>query len=121
MLLSHLVIDVFCYVQMPLTTNNRLIKMSQNFQCVPKVTTSFGFSEQVTNCPVRGTKCCVPSFWGFLVVILHVLPGQCEIMPVKLQGLGVVVQVEVGIPQLTVDGTEHLQVLSTHLDGSFKE
>ena len=42
-------------------------------------------------------------------------------MPVELQGLSVLMQVEVGIAQLAVDGTEHLQVLCTHLDGSFKE
>lgn len=50
-----------------------------------------------------------------------VLPGQGEVMPVELQGLGIVMQVEVGIAQLAVDGTEYLQVLRAHLDGSFKE
>lgn len=42
-------------------------------------------------------------------------------MPVELQSLGVVMQVEVSIAQLAVDSTEHLQVLCAHLDGSFKE
>lgn len=54
-------------------------------------------------------------------VLVQVQPGQGEVMPVELQGLSVVMQVEVGIAQLAVDGTEHLQVLCAHLDGSFKE
>lgn len=52
---------------------------------------------------------------------VQVQPGECEVVPVELQGLRVVVEVEVGISQLAVDGTEHLQVLCAHLDGSFKE
>lgn len=54
-------------------------------------------------------------------VLVQVQPGQGEVMPVELQSLSVVMQVEVGIAQLAVDGTEHLQVLCAHLDGSFKE
>lgn len=54
-------------------------------------------------------------------VLVQVQPGQGEVMPVELQGLSIVMQVEVGIAQLAVDGTEHLQVLCAHLDGSFKE
>lgn len=42
-------------------------------------------------------------------------------MSVKLQGLGIIMQVEVGIAQLAVDGTEHLQILCAHLNSSFKE
>lgn len=42
-------------------------------------------------------------------------------MPVKLQSLGVVVQVEVGVAQLAVDSTKDLQVFCAHLDGSFKK
>lgn len=42
-------------------------------------------------------------------------------MPVELQGLSVVMQMEVGIAQLAIDGAEHLQVLCAHLHGSFKE
>lgn len=42
-------------------------------------------------------------------------------MPVKFQSLGVVMQVKVGIAQLAVDGTEHLQILCAHLNSSFKE
>lgn len=42
-------------------------------------------------------------------------------MPVELQGLGVVMQVEVGIAQLAVDGAEYLQVLCAHLDGRFEK
>lgn len=39
----------------------------------------------------------------------------------ELQSLGVIMQVEVSIAQLAVDGTEHLQVLRAHLDGSFEK
>ena len=42
-------------------------------------------------------------------------------MPVELQGFGVVMQVEVRIAQLAVDGAEHLQVLCAHLDGRLEE
>lgn len=39
----------------------------------------------------------------------------------KFQGLGIIMQVEIGITQLAVDGTEHLQILRAHLNSSFKE
>lgn len=39
----------------------------------------------------------------------------------ELLGLGIVVQVEVRVAQLAVDGAQHLQVLGSHLDGSFEE
>lgn len=42
-------------------------------------------------------------------------------MPVVLQGLVVVLQVEVGVPQLAVDGAEDLEVLCSHLDRRLKE
>lgn len=42
-------------------------------------------------------------------------------MAVILQGLVVLLEVEVGISQLAVDGTEDLKVLSPHLDGRFKQ
>lgn len=42
-------------------------------------------------------------------------------MPVELLGLGVVVQVKVGVAQLAVDGAQHLQVLCSDLDGGFEE
>lgn len=42
-------------------------------------------------------------------------------MAVELEGFNVVVQVKVSIAQLTVDGTQHLQVLCADLDGRFKE
>lgn len=38
-----------------------------------------------------------------------------------LQGFGVLLQVEIGIAQLAVDGTESLQVLCPHLHGCFEE
>lgn len=41
-------------------------------------------------------------------------------MAVILQGFVVLLQVEVGIPQLAVDGTEDLKVLCSDLDGRFK-
>lgn len=42
-------------------------------------------------------------------------------MAVILQGLGVLLEVEVGVPQLAVDGAEDLKVLRSHLDGRFKQ
>lgn len=39
----------------------------------------------------------------------------------ELQCLGIVLQVEVSISQLAVDGAEHLQVLRAHLDGRLEE
>ena len=38
-----------------------------------------------------------------------------------LQRPRVLLQVEVGIAQLAVDGTQHLQVLRAHLHGGLKE
>lgn len=49
------------------------------------------------------------------------LPGQREVVSVVLQGFAVLLEVEVGVPQLAVDGTERLQVFCAHLDGSLKE
>lgn len=51
----------------------------------------------------------------------RVLPGQGQVVAVELQGFHVVMQVKVGVAQLTVDGTQHLQVLCAHLDGRLKE
>lgn len=42
-------------------------------------------------------------------------------MAVVLQGFAVVVQVEVSVAQLAVDGTEDLQVLRAYLDGRLEE
>lgn len=42
-------------------------------------------------------------------------------MPVELQGFHVVVQVKVGVAQLTVDGAQHLQVFCADLDGRLEE
>lgn len=42
-------------------------------------------------------------------------------MVVVFQRLSVVVQVEVGISQLAVDGTEDLEVLGTDLDGRLEK
>lgn len=42
-------------------------------------------------------------------------------MAVELKRFGVVLQVEVGIAQLAVDGAEDLQVLRPYLDGGLKE
>lgn len=49
------------------------------------------------------------------------LPGQGQVVAVELEGFRVVMQVKVSVAQLTVDGTQHLQVLCANLDGSFKE
>lgn len=49
------------------------------------------------------------------------LPCQCEVVPMVLQGFVILLQVEVGITQLAVDGTKDLQVLGSNLDGRFKE
>lgn len=38
-----------------------------------------------------------------------------------LQGFVVLLEVEVGIPQLAIDGTEDLKVLCSDLDGRFKQ
>lgn len=54
-------------------------------------------------------------------VLVQVLPGQGQVVAVELHGFSVVVQVEVSIAQLTVDGTQHLQVLCANLDGRLKE
>lgn len=54
-------------------------------------------------------------------LLLEVPPGQSEVMPVELLGLGVVVQVKVRVAQLAVDGAQHLQVLRSDLDGGFEE
>lgn len=42
-------------------------------------------------------------------------------MPMVLQGFVVLLQVEVGVPQLAVDGAEDLQVFRPHLDGRLEE
>lgn len=42
-------------------------------------------------------------------------------MAVELERLGVVLQVEVGVAQLAVDGAEDLQVLRPDLDGGLEE
>lgn len=55
--LPHLVANVSRYVQVPLTANHSLVKTAQNFQRVAKVSTGFGFSEQVTDCPTQHTLC----------------------------------------------------------------
>lgn len=52
---------------------------------------------------------------------MQVQPGQRQVVAVELEGFSVVMQVKVSIAQLTVDGTQHLQVLRAHLHGSFKE
>lgn len=54
-------------------------------------------------------------------VLVQVLPGQGQVMAVELHGFSIVVQVEVSIAQLTVDSTQHLQVLCANLDGRLKE
>lgn len=41
-------------------------------------------------------------------------------MAVILQGFVVLLEVEVGISQLAIDGTEDLKVLCSDLDGRFK-
>lgn len=48
-------------------------------------------------------------------------PGKSEVMAVELERFGVVLQVEVGVAQLAVDGAEDLQVLCPYLDGGLKE
>lgn len=42
-------------------------------------------------------------------------------MPVVLQGFSILLEVEVGIAQLAVDGAEGLQVFRTDLDGRLKK
>lgn len=54
-------------------------------------------------------------------VLVQGLPGQGQVVAVELEGFSVVMQVKVSVAQLTVDGTQHLQVLCANLDGSFKE
>lgn len=49
------------------------------------------------------------------------LPGQRQVVPVVLQGFAVLLEVEVGVAQLAVDGAERLQVFRAHLDGGLKE
>lgn len=49
------------------------------------------------------------------------LPGQREVVSVVLQGFAVLLEVEVGVAQLAVDGAERLQVFRAHLDGGLKE
>lgn len=51
----HLVTNVPRDVQVPLTANHGLVEAPQHLQCVAKVSTSFGFSQQVTDCPAQGT------------------------------------------------------------------
>uniref|UniRef100_M3Z672 Uncharacterized protein n=1 Tax=Mustela putorius furo TaxID=9669 RepID=M3Z672_MUSPF len=48
-------------------------------------------------------------------------PRQQQVVPVVLQGPGVLLQVEVGVAQLAVDGTQRLQVLRAHLHRRLKE
>lgn len=48
-------------------------------------------------------------------------PGESEVVAVELERFGVVLQVEVGVAQLTVDGAEDLQVFRPYLDGGLEE
>lgn len=54
-------------------------------------------------------------------VLVQIVPGQGQVVAVELHGFSIVVQVEVSIAQLTVDSTQHLQVLCANLDGRLKE
>lgn len=85
-------------VQVSLATDNCLIESAQDLECVAQVPTGLGFPHAVANGPC-----------------------QQQVMFVELQGPGILLQVEVGIAQLAVDGTQCLQVLSAHLHGSLKE
>lgn len=48
-------------------------------------------------------------------------PGQCKVVFMVFQGFAILLEVEVSIPQLAVDGTEGFQVFCANLDGSLKE
>lgn len=49
------------------------------------------------------------------------LPGQREVVSVVLQGFAILLEVEVGVAQLAVDGAKRLQFFRAHLDGGLKE
>lgn len=125
MCVSHLVANVARYVQVPLAANYSFIKPPQHLQRVAKVPAGFGFSEKIANGPGRSTYVQVRTARSInernAEVLAEVLPGQGQVVAVELQGFGVVVQVKVSIAQLTVDGTQHLQVLCANLDGGLKE
>lgn len=48
-------------------------------------------------------------------------PSQSKIVSVVFQGFSILLEVEVGVAQLAVDGTEGLQVFCAHLDGCLKK
>ncbi len=48
-------------------------------------------------------------------------PSEREVVPMVLQGFAVLLQVEVSVAQLAVNGTEGLEIICSHLNSSFKE
>ena len=46
---THFVFQLSWYVQVPAATENGFVKPSHNFQCIAKVSTSFGFSQSITH------------------------------------------------------------------------
>lgn len=49
--MSHLVIHVSSYIQVPLTADHGLIEATQHLQRVAEVSAGFGLSNQVADCP----------------------------------------------------------------------
>lgn len=49
------------------------------------------------------------------------LPGEREIVSVILQSFGVLLEVEVGVAQLAVNGTEGLQIFRSYLNRRLEE
>lgn len=115
-------------IQVSLATNCCFIIASQNFQRVSKVPTGFSFSQLISDSSKRViiTKLVILDKIKILLALKQwhksrFRPGERQIVTMIFQRLVVVVQVEVGVSQLTVDCAQNLQVFCAHLDGRLKK
>lgn len=111
-------------VEMPSAAEYSLIKPAHNFQSIAEIPTRFRFAQSVTHCPVcLFNHPLLDCLFNFLNGMhdLNGLPGQCQVVFVVLHGFCVLSQIEIGISELGVDGTQSPQVIRPCLDGRFKE